>query len=155
MRRRTRFMHTAVVKETTGQTAVKGLKGVIAADSAICLVEGLEGRLIYRGYSIHDLADHSTFEEVCYLLLNGELPDTRELKEFSARLAGYRRLPRELVEFLKTLPRDALPMPALRSAVSVAGLYDPRAEETTREAQFDTALRLIGMMSTLVAGIHR
>ena len=65
-------------------TAVKGLKGVIAADSAICLVDGLEGRLIYRGYNIHELADHSNFEEVCYLLLKGELPDKRQLKEFSA-----------------------------------------------------------------------
>src|SRR5579859_4365980 len=118
-------MNTAVAKEGPGQTAVKGLKGVIAADSAICLVDGLEGRLIYRGYNIHELAEQSHFEEVCYLLLKGELPDARELKAFSARWAEYRRLPRELVAFLKSLPRDMLPMAALRSAVSTAGLYDP------------------------------
>jgi citrate synthase len=148
-------MNTAVAKETPSQTAVKGLKGVIAADSAVCLVDGLEGRLIYRGYNIHELADHSHFEEVCYLLLKGELPNARELKAFSARLAEYRRLPREIVSFLKSLPRDMLPMAALRSAVSVAGLYDPQAEETSPEANYETALRLIGMMSTLVAAIHR
>src|SRR4029079_14093625 len=96
------FMNTALAKETPAQAAVKGLKGVIAADSAICLVDGLEGRLIYRGYDIHELADHSNYEEVCHLLLKGELPDERELKEFTARLAGYRRLPRELVAFLKS-----------------------------------------------------
>jgi citrate synthase len=148
-------MNTAVAKETPSQTAVKGLKGVIAADSAICEVDGLEGRLIYRGYNIHELADHSTYEEVCYLLLKGELPDKGQLKEFSARLAEYRRLPREIVAFLKSLPRDMLPMAALRSAVSVAGLYDPQAEETTPQAQSETALRLIGMMPALVAAIHR
>ncbi len=148
-------MNTVVTKEAPAQNAVKGLKGVIAADSAICLVDGLEGRLIYRGYNIHELADHSNYEEVCYLLLKGELPDERQLKEFSARLAEYRRLPPEVLSFVKSLPRDMLPMAALRSAVSVAGLYDPQSEETTPEANDETALRLIGMMSTLVAAIHR
>ena len=110
-------MNTAVVNETPAQAAVKGLKGVIAADSAICLVDGLEGRLIYRGYNIHELADHSNYEEVCYLLLKGVLPDKKQFKDFSARLAQYRRLPPEIVSFLKSLPRDMLPMSALRSAV--------------------------------------
>lgn len=148
-------MTTVLANETPAQTAAKGLKGVIAADSAICEVDGLEGRLIYRGFNIHELADHSNFEEVCYLLLEGELPSASELQKFSGRLAEYRRLPPEIVSFLKTLPRDMLPMAALRSAVSVAGLYDPRAEETSPEANRETALRLIGMMSTLVAAIHR
>lgn len=148
-------MNTVVAQETPAPAAVKGLKGVIAADSAICLVDGLEGRLIYRGYNIHDLADHSTYEEVCYLLLKGELPDKKQLKEFREALARCRRLPPEIVSFLKSLPRDMLPMSALRSAVSVAGLYDPKAEGTTPEANYETALRLIGMMSTLVAAIHR
>jgi citrate synthase len=128
---------------------------VIAADRAVCLVDGLEGRLIYRGYNIHELADHSHFEEVCYLLLKGELPDERQSKEFNARLSEYRRLPSEVVSFLKSLPREMLPMAALRSAVSVAGLYDPHSEETSPEANDETALRLVGMMSTLVAAIHR
>ncbi|MBS0261561.1 MAG: citrate synthase [Planctomycetes bacterium] len=149
-------MTTAVQKETPASPVVaKGLKGVVAADSAICDVDGQLGRLIYRGYNIHDLAEHSTFEEVTYLLLKGELPSTFQLQEFSAELAECRRIPPAVVEFLKACPRDMLPMSALRSAVSVAGLYDPQAEESTPEAQSQTALRLIGMMSSLVAAIHR
>jgi citrate synthase len=128
---------------------------VIAADSAICLVDGVDGRLISRGYNIHDLADRSTYEEVCFLLLKGELPNERQLREFSARLSQNRQLPPEIVSFLKSLPRDMLPMAALRSAVSVAGLYDSQSEETTPEANDETALRRIGMMPTLVAVIHR
>jgi citrate synthase len=149
-------MTTVVEKETPAPPAVaKGLKGVVAADSAICLVDGQEGRLIYRGYNIHDLAEHSTFEEVCYLLLKGELPSAFQLEEFCSELAEYRRIPAEVVSFLKSLPRDMLPMSALRSAVSAAGLFDSHAEETTPEANSQTALRLIGMMSSLVAAIHR
>jgi citrate synthase len=148
-------MTTVVAKETPAQAAVKGLKGVIAADSAVCLVDGQEGRLIYRGYNIHDLAKHSNFEEVCYLLLKGELPSAFQLEEFSSELAEHRALAPEVTSFLKSLPRDMLPMSALRSAVSVAGLSDPHAEETTPEANYQTALKLIGIMSTLVAAIHR
>ena len=148
-------MNTVVAKEIPAPAAVKGLKGVIAADSAVCLVDGQEGRLIYRGYNIHDLAEHSNFEEVCYLLLKGELPSAFQLEEFSTELAEHRRLAPEVVSFLKSLPRDMLPMAALRSAVSVAGMYDSRSEETTPEANYQTSLKLIGIMSTLVAAIHR
>lgn len=148
-------MNMAVTKEAPASTAVKGLKGVIAADSAICLVDGLAGRLIYRGYNIHELAERSSFEEVSYLLLKGELPKQPELAEFNATLAEHRRLRPEVVAFLKSLPRDMLPMSALRSAVSVAGLYDPHAEETNAAASYRTALRLIAMTAPLVAAIHR
>jgi citrate synthase len=149
-------MTTVVAQETPApQAAARGLKGVIAADSAVCLVDGQEGRLIYRGYNIHDLAEHSTFEEVCFLLLKGDLPSAFQLEEFSSELAEYRRIPVEVLAFLKSLPRDMLPMAALRSAVSVAGLYDPHAEETSPAANYQTALKLIGMMSSLVAAIHR
>jgi citrate synthase len=148
-------MTTAIAKGKPVSTANKGLKGVIAADSAVCQIDGLEGRLIYRGYNIHELADHSTFEEVCYLLLQGELPTREQLATFNRELAQYRRLSPGVTAFLKSLPRDVLPMAALRSAVSVAGIYDTQAEETSPAAQFQVAMRLIGMMSTLVAAIHR
>ncbi len=148
-------MTTAVAKGNPVSTANKGLKGVIAADSAVCHIDGQEGVLIYRGFNIHELAERSTFEEVCYLLLKGELPSRQELTAFERELAQYRQLPREVTAFLKSLPRDAVPMSALRSAVSVAGHYDPQAEATDPDSQFRTALRLIGMMSTVVAAIHR
>jgi len=136
-------------------TANKGLKGVVAADSAICKVDGAAGHLIYRGYSIHDLAESSSFEEVSYLLLRGDLPDREELARFSRLLAEYRRLPPQVSGFLKSLPRDMLPMSALRSAVSVAGLYDAQAEAGDAKSQYETALKLIAGMATLVAAIHR
>jgi citrate synthase len=148
-------MSTLVAEQTPAPAPVKGLKGVVAADSAICLVDGQTGKLIYRGYNIHDLAEHSTFEEVCYLLLKGELPSAFQLAEFQAELAEYRRIPTQVLAFLKTLPRDMLPMSALRSAVSVAGLYDSQAEVANPEVNYKTALKLIGMMSSLVAAIHR
>lgn len=148
-------MTTAVAKGNSVSTANKGLKGVVAADSAVGDVDGVEGRLIYRGYNIHDLAENSTYEEVCYLLLNGELPSRSELVEFSRTLAGYRRLVPEVTAFLKSLPRDMLPMSALRSAVSVAGLYDHEAETNSPEVNHRTALRLIGMMASIVAAVHR
>ena len=149
-------MTTLVAKETPQPAAAaKGLKGVVAADSAVCDVDGQLGKLIYRGYNIHELADHSTFEEVCFLLLKGELPSTFQLEEFRAELAEYRRIPPQVLAFLKSLPRDMLPMAALRSAVSVAGIYDPNAENSSPEANYQTALKLIGLMSSLVAAIHR
>ncbi len=148
-------MIKTIAKGNPLSTANKGLKGVIAADSAVCEVDGLEGRLIYRGYNIHELAERSTFEEVCYLLLKGELPTGPQLAAFNRELAQHRRLPVEVLAFLKSLPRDVVPMSALRSAVSVAGIYDPQAEEVTPEAQTHVALRLIGTMSTIVAAIHR
>src|SRR5262245_45468948 len=148
-------MNTAVAKGNPVLAANKGLKGVIAADSSICLVDGLEGRLIYRGYNIHDLAERSTYEEVCYLLLEGELPTRAQLGEFCSALASYRDLPQKVLAFLLGLPRDTLPMSALRSVVSVAGLFDPDAEDSSSVAQRRTALRLIGMMPSVVAAIHR
>lgn len=148
-------MIETAMKGNPMSTASKGLKGVIAADSAVCDVDGLEGRLIYRGYNIHELAERSTFEEVCYLLLQGDLPTTSQLAAFRRELAEHRRLPEEVLAFLKSTSPDAVPMSVLRSAVSVAGLADRQAEETTPEAQTHVALRLIGMMSTIVAAIHR
>ena len=103
------------VQKTTA-TTVKGLKGVMAADSSICEVDGIVGMLLYRGYHIDDLARNSTYEEVAYLLLNGELPQKQALKDFQQQLMKYRELPRPVLEFLKTVPSSAPPMSTLRSA---------------------------------------
>lgn len=148
-------MTTAVAKGAPVTPANKGLKGVVAADSAVCLVDGQEGKLIYRGYNIHDLAENSTFEEVTYLLLRGELPKRDELAAFKKALAENRKLSAGVVEFISGLPRDVLPMSALRSAVSVAGLCDPRAEDQSPAANEATALRLIAQVAPMVAAIHR
>jgi citrate synthase len=133
----------------------KGLKGVVAADTAICRIDGDQGILSYRGYNIHDLAQQSTFEEVAYLLFKGELPGKQELAAFRATLAANRDVPPAVVAFLKSLPKDALPMTALRCAVSLCGLYDPDSEDRSPEANLRKSIRLTSQLATLVAAIHR
>src|SRR5580700_217424 len=104
-------MVTMNVPAATGNTvSSKGLKGVIAADSSICFIDGEKGILLYRGYNIHELAEHSTFEEVAYLLYKGELPSRDQLAEFEATLSEHRAIPRPVLDFLRSLPRDVLPM---------------------------------------------
>lgn len=139
----------------SSETATKGLKGVVAADSSICQVNGTEGRLLYRGYNIDDLAEKSTFEEVAWLLFKGELPTASELESFRGTLADYARLPAPVLEFLRSLPSETLPMSALRSTVSVAGNYDNNTEDNDLDALFQRSIRLTSMMSTIVAAIHR
>jgi citrate synthase len=140
----------------TGKTAVvKGLKGILAADSSICLVNGTEGKLSYRGYSIDDLADNCCFEEVAYLLFRGDLPNASDLAAFKASLTKHQSLPPEVTSFLRSLPKDVLPMSALRSAVSVAGVYDPTADDESLEGLFQKSVRLTAQLATITAAIHR
>jgi citrate synthase len=134
---------------------VKGLKGVLAADSSICQVDGKAGVLLYRGYSIDDLAEHSTFEEVAYLLFQGELPSAKQLDGFDNPLSRDATLTPQVRDFLKGLPTSVPPMTALRSAVSVAGCYDPDAEDNSPEGAYRLAIRLTAKVATMVAAIHR
>src|SRR5438132_12517854 len=101
---------------STSEIYSPGLEGVIAGETAISTITG---GLRYRGYPVTELAEHTTFEEVAYLLLYGELPSSQQLKDFQQRAAAARKLPEPLRTLLKNLPSDALPMDALRSAVSV------------------------------------
>ncbi len=133
----------------------KGLKGVMAADSSICKVNGTEGLLLYRGYNIDDLATNSTFEEVAYLLLKGELPSESELSAFTEKLDACCTLHPAVVDLLKSLPKDAIPMAALRTAVSIAGIYDPQQMEGGHDANFEKSIRMIATLGTITAAIHR
>src|SRR5882672_2641360 len=110
---------------TSGGGAGAGLRDVVAAPSSICFIDGEQGILSYRGYNIHDLAQHSTFEEVVFLLWSGRLPKRGEFDELNARLVANRALPAEIVSMLKSFPRSAVPMDALRTAVSALAFYDP------------------------------
>src|SRR6201997_3632861 len=94
-----------------------GLAGVIAGETAICWVDPAAG-LMYRGYDIHGMAEKATFEEVAYLLLNGELPNAKQLKEFKEQIAAQRTLPKEVYGMLRLLPRETHPMDMLRTGVS-------------------------------------
>ncbi len=137
------------------KTAARGLKGIIAADTKICDVDGDLGKLIYRGYNIHDLAKNSSFEETAYLLFKGELPSSSELAEFNKVLVHHREIEPPVLAFLKTLPKTTPPMTALRSAVSMSGVYDPIAEDDSPEANFEKSIRLTAEMTTIVAAIQR
>jgi len=136
-------------------TVVKGLKGIKAADSFICLVNGEEGKLLYRGYNIDDLAEQSCFEEVAYLLLEGQLPNRSQLDAFQSQLAVQCRLTDAERSFLKSLPPDVVPMSALRSAISVSGLHDADADDLSESNAGRIATRLTAKMATFVAAIHR
>ena len=135
--------------------AAKGLEGVVANQSAICYVFGEEGRLIYRGYDIHDLADHATFEETAYLLLYGDLPTRDQLKSFTVAIKVAQKLPKAVQRIIKDAPRTATPMDVLRTAVSAAAFVDPDKGDDSPAAECRKAIRLVAQFPTLVAAFHR
>lgn len=128
-----------------------GLEGVVVSTSSISDVNGTEGRLIYQGIDIHELAEKSTFEEVVHLLWHGTLPTADELVHIQHELAEHYGLPDEVVRLMQGLPKDADPMDVLRTAVSALGMYDPDRADQSREANWRKALRLTAQMGTLVA----
>jgi len=133
----------------------KGLENIYVKETRICFVDGKTGRLLYRGYDIRDLADHSTFEETVYLLWRGRLPSRTELTEFSAELGANRAIPAEITTLLKKFPKTMAPIDALRTAVSALGAYDPELSDASREANLRKGLRLTAKMPALVAAFHR
>ncbi|GIM47146.1 citrate synthase [Collibacillus ludicampi] len=136
----------------SNQTYKAGLEDVIAGVSEICFIDGDEGRLVYRGYDIHDLVNHqATFEEVVYLLWHGELPNKEQLDAITKDLKENRELHPELVNLLKSLPKDSTPMEVLRTVVSTASMYDPDNKDNSREANIRKATRLVAQIPTIVA----
>jgi citrate synthase len=129
---------------------VKGLRGVVAGQTSVSEVYGSEGRLIYRGYDIHDLVKNSTFEEVAFLLWNGELPTQSQLDALKQQMSGERVLPPLVLGFLKNLPSDAAPMDVLRTSVSMLGLTDRQPTPTPAQAISVTA-----KVATILAVFHR
>ena len=135
----------------------KGLEGVVANESSLSKVEGLEGKLSYLGYDIDDIVNDCTFEEVTYLLHNGRLPNQSELDTFCVSLRSRRELPQGVIDFLKTAPKDALPMDIIRTGVSMLGLTDKRAKigEPDHDANQEVALSIVAQIPTIVAYYHR
>ncbi len=133
----------------------EGLEGIVAAESRICLVDGIEGRLIYQGYDIHDLAAHAGFEEVAYLLWHGDLPTRAQLDALQKDLIASRPLPEPVLNLLRGFPRDVLPMDALRTAVSALGIYDPDSRDNSPAANLHKSVRLTAQTATIVAAIGR
>jgi citrate synthase len=148
-------MDKAKESATASASGGAGLRGVVAATSSIGDVDGQNGVLIYQGLDIHDLARHSTFEEVIYLLWHGRLPRRAELDELRRAIGEHQELLAEIVDLIRTFPSDAEPMDLLRTAVSALDFYDEEGHATTREASLRTATRLTAQLPTLVATIER
>ncbi len=134
---------------------IKGLEGVLAAQSSICFIDGAAGRLTYRGIDIQDLAENSTFEETAYFLLFGHLPKQPELDAFVQQLQGEREVPTEIYTLLRTLPSTATPMEVLRTATSALSAYDPDGHDNSDAANVRKAVRLIAQMTTLTTAYDR
>jgi len=134
----------------------KGLEGVIANETRLGDVRGQEGQLIYCGYEINELAGKVSFEEVIFLLWNNRLPKQVELDDLKRQLAEERELPAQVMEFIKTTPRTALPIDVLRTAVSMLGLHDPSLLlDDTVAANQRRAIAIQAKVSVIVAYFHR
>ncbi len=132
-----------------------GMAGMTVADSNISFVDGANGILEYRGYDIRVLAEHSTFEEVAYLLWNGQLPTAPQLDEMKRQARACRFIPPEIIAALRNMPKNADPMAVMRSAVSMLAHYDPESEENTPIAHQHKACRLLGQISGVLAAFER
>lgn len=135
--------------------APKGLQDVVANESSICFIDGARGILSYRGIDIHELAQHSTFEETTYLLWQGKLPTASELKEFTAHLAAARKLPSSVIDFMRGLPKEASPMEVLRTAVSLLSIYDSDSKSTTHDENLRKSFNLTAQVAMIVACFDR
>ncbi|MEP7074952.1 MAG: citrate/2-methylcitrate synthase, partial [Acidobacteriota bacterium] len=140
---------------TESTAASDGLRGVVAAHTSIGDVNGEQGILIYQGYDIHDLAEHSTFEEVVFLLWNGRLPKADELNELKERLRRNYEVPAEVVAMMKSFPKDADPMDVLRTVVSSLDFYDKNGHGTDRDHAVKAAVRVSGQIGTISAAWGR
>ena len=130
--------------------AKAGLEDVVAASSGICYLDGDRGVLAYRGIDIHELATHASFEETCYLLWNGRLPNKAELGELESQLAGARPLPESILRLIRTLPPSD-GMDTLRTVASALGQHDQDAGDTSPQARYRACIRLTAQLASVVA----
>lgn len=131
-----------------------GLEDTVATSSAICYLDGDRGVLAYCGYDIHDLAQHATFEEVCYLLWHRRLPTRAELGDLQSQLIAGRALPEPVLRLMRTLPAGN-GMDLLRTLTSALGNYDPDANDNSPQANYRKAVRLTAQISSIVATMGR
>ncbi len=139
---------------TTVSSRPSGLEDVVAVTSAICAVDGKNGRLLYYGLDVADLAAYSTFEETIYLLWYGRLPSRDELTSLRNDLAANREIPIPVKKMMASFPAEAVPMEVLRTAVSLLSMYDPDDADNTRAANVRKATRLVARTGTLIAAIE-
>jgi len=137
------------------ERVISGLEGVLACESSIAYIDGSIPELSFRGYDIHDIAQNLTFEQVAFLIWHDRIPTADELHTFSADLAGRRAIPGQLLDILRATPSAAHPMAGLRTAVSMLGALDPRAEDISPADNLRKALNLTAQMPTIVAAQAR
>ncbi len=145
-----------MANNTNGEkVVVRGLEGVVAAETSISYVDGIHGRLLYQGYDIRDLAENVSFTEIIFLLWRGRLPTLAELNTFRSEIVAEMRLPSQVVEMLKLTPPNSHPMAVLRTAVSMLANFDPDVEDRSPEANWRKAKRLVAQVPTIIADLHR
>jgi citrate synthase len=132
----------------------RGLTGVYFDRSPCTFIDGKAGDLRYRGYSIHDLAEHSSFEETAYLLMHGELPNAQQMQAFDADLKAARKLPAPVLDIIRAV-KDGHPMDVLRTAASALATFDPETADNSREANLRKAVRLSSQVAMVVAAHSR
>ena len=140
--------------ESSEERIYRGLKGVYFDRSPATYIDGRAGELRYYGYSIHELAEHASFEETAYLLLHGELPTADELQAFDDQLKEARAIPAEVVDIIRMIS-DAHPMDVLRTAVSALAAFDPETSEVTSASVLRKGIRLTSQVPVIVAAHHR
>ena len=131
----------------------RGLKGVYFERSGVSHIDGAKGELSYRGYSIHDLATHSTFEEVAYLLIHGELPNQKELNAFEDNLKAARELPSVVYDVIHAA-KDGHPMDVLRTAVSALAALEPTSQKVDEKGFLENGIRLMSQVPMIIAAHH-
>ncbi|MBX0327565.1 citrate synthase [Oscillochloris sp. ZM17-4] len=136
-------------------TPAKGLEGIIAAQTAISLIDGLNGHLFYRGIDVNDLAEQSTFEETTALLWYGKLPSAAQLASIQRKFALNRQIPNEVISVMMALPKHTKVMDVLRTCVSVLASYDPQVLDNSLDANLNKAVRLTAALPTITAAWER
>jgi citrate synthase len=138
-----------------GTSLIRGLEGVVAAETRLCDLDGAHGRLAYGGYDIGDLARQATFEEVAHLLWFGELPTRSQLERLQGDLIAARAVPSELLQAFTLMPKATDPMRVLQAAVAILGMHDPDATDNSHAANVRKAIRLTGQVATAICAHHR
>lgn len=149
------YINPDYVAEPEKMNVKKGLEGVVMDTSSVSKVNAETNSLVYRGYPVQDLAENCSFEEVAYLMYNGELPNKAQLEAFSKKEKSLRDITKENLNVIKALPKKCHPMDSIRTGVSFLGCEDERIWDATPETNMDKAIRLLAKIPTMVAADYR
>lgn len=149
------YINPDYVPEPEKMNVKKGLEGAVIDTTSVSKVNPDTNSLIYRGYPVQDLAENCSFEEVAYLLYNGELPNASQLSAFTAKERGYREISNTLLGVIKALPSKCHPMDSVRTAVSFQGCEDARIWDSSPATDMDKAIQLLAKIPTMVAADYR